>query len=91
MVDGQGRLIHRGQWVSLSPIHERMVGLLAEHFGDVVSNDELMRTAWPGDPPTLNAVRVHLNRIRHRIAPLGLEIRGVRLHGQIMEEKSALA
>jgi hypothetical protein len=84
-VDGQGRLLHRGRWVSLSPIDQQFAGLLVERFGRVVPYDELARSAWD-EPPTSNAVRVHLTRLRQRIAPLGLDIRVVRGVGVLLEE-----
>ncbi|MDQ6614793.1 MAG: helix-turn-helix domain-containing protein, partial [Actinomycetota bacterium] len=89
-LDGSGRLIHRRKWVSLSPIEERILGVLVDRFGTVVPDADLIDVGWSEDPPTLNALRVHLNRIRRRIAPLGLTVSGVRSHGQVLEEKSKL-
>ena len=86
-VDGQGRLLHRGRWVPLSPIDQHLAELLVERFGRVVLNEELARSGWD-EPPSTNAVRVHLSRLRHRIAPLGLEIRGVRGIGVLLEERA---
>jgi two-component system, OmpR family, response regulator len=84
--DGHGRLLHRGRWVSLSPINQRIAGLLVERFGQVVHIDEVARRAWD-EPPTSNAVRVHLSRLRHRIAPVGLDIRCMRGVGMLLEER----
>ena len=86
-VDGQGRLLHRGRWVSLSPIDQHLAELLVERFGRVVLKEELARHAWD-EPPSSNAVRVHLTRLRHRLAPLGLAIRGVRGVGVLLEERA---
>lgn len=85
-LDGQGRLLHGGRWVSLSPIDENVARLLVERFGQVVPSEELARIGWD-EPPTANAVRVHLTRLRRRIAPLGLHIRGVRGVGVLLEER----
>jgi len=84
-VDGEGRLLHRGRWVALSPIDQHFARLLVERFGRVVANEELAR-AWDR-PPKSNAVRVHLTRLRRRIAPLGLEIRRVRGVGVLLQER----
>jgi len=84
-VDGQGRLLHRGRWIALSPIDQHLARLLVDRFGKVVTNDELACAAWDS-PPTSNAVRVHLYRLRQRIAPLGLAIRGIRGVGVLLEE-----
>lgn len=85
-LDGNGRLIHRGRWVSLSPIEERIASAMVDRFGAVVPDADLIRMGWSSGAPTDNALRVHLNRLRRRIAPLGLTIRGVRRHGQVLEE-----
>lgn len=86
-VDGQGRLLHRGRWVSLSPIHQHLAELLVERFGRVVLNEELARSGWD-ELPSSNAVRVQLTRLRHRITPLGLDIRNVRGVGVLLEERA---
>lgn len=86
-VDGHGRLLHQGRWVSLSPIEQEFARLLVERFGAVVAADDLARSAWD-EPASPNAVRVHLTRLRHRIRPLGLDIRGVRGVGALLEERT---
>jgi len=86
-LDGRGRLIHRGKWVALSPIEERLVTSLVERFGTVVAAADMARMAWPDEKATANAFRVQLLRLRQRIAPLGLEIRGVRGRGLVLEER----
>lgn len=86
-VDGKGRLLHRGRWVSLSPIERDLTRLLVDRFGSVVTNEELARSAW-ASPASANAVRVHLSRLRQRIDPLGLDIHGVRGVGVLLEERS---
>lgn len=73
------------EWVGLSPVEERLIDPLTERFGAVVSRDVLMRSAWPGDPPSRNALDVHVLRLRRRIEPLGLEIRTVRSRGYVLQ------
>lgn len=53
----------------MSPIEERIVRDLVERLGEVVPNEDLIRTAWLVHAPTLNALHVHLNRLRRRIGP----------------------
>jgi len=84
-VDVHGRLLHRGRWVSLPPIDQRLLRLLVERFGAVVPTEELVRGAWD-EPPTPNALRVHLTRLRQRLAPLGLQLRNVYNTGVVLEE-----
>lgn len=84
--DARGRLTFNGDWVALSPIEERIVGVLAGRFGEVVSREELLSAGWPDDHPSDAALRVHLTRLRKEIAPLGLEIATVRGFGHVMQE-----
>ena len=91
-VDRSDRLFYGGQWVALSPIEARLAATLGRTFGAIVSPDELIQQAWPNgrDPasavtPTPSTLRVHLTRLRRRIEPLGLAIRGVRGKGLAME------
>jgi len=85
-VDEHGRLHHRARWVSPSPIEQRLVAVMVERFGAVVTTEELLARAWSEDPPTSNALRVHMTRLKKRIGPLGLTIRGVRPSGYVLEE-----
>jgi hypothetical protein len=85
--DDQGRLLHRGRWVALSPIEHRLVRELAIHFGTVVTGDQLARAAWPNGGASRGALRIHLSRLRRRIDPLGLEIGTVRSFGHVLEER----
>jgi len=86
--DERGRLTFNGDWVALSPIEERIVALLARHFGEVVSREELLAAGWPDEHPSDAALRVHLTRLRKEIAPLGLEIATVRGFGHVMQERA---
>ena len=86
--DERGRLTFQGEWVALSPIEERLVGVLAGHFGEVVSREELLAAGWEdGENPSDAALRVHLTRLRKEIAPLGLEIATVRGFGHVLQER----
>jgi DNA-binding response OmpR family regulator len=87
-IDEHGRLHLRGQWVPTSPIEQRLLDLLVERFGAVVPGDDLRDRAWPGQKPSGTALRVHMTRLKRRIAPLGLDIRGVRPASYVLEERS---
>ena len=90
-VDRDGRLFVGAEWVALSPTEGRLAGVLASSFGDVVTEADLGRGGWPaarpGDAPRWgpNTLRVHLTRLRRRVAPLGLEIRSIRSRGFVMQ------
>jgi DNA-binding response OmpR family regulator len=51
----------------------------------VVAEKDLLEQGWPGGNPSSNALRVHLHRLRRLIVPLGLEIRGVRGEGWVLQ------
>ncbi len=91
LVDENNRLLFSGQWVALSPIEARMAAVLVEQFGTVVSTQEICDRGWEGicepDKPSETALRVHLTRLRKRIAPLGLELRTVRLKGSVLQSR----
>jgi two-component system, OmpR family, response regulator len=89
-VDGHGRLVFRRSWVQLSPIHERLARRLLAADEGVVAESELLLEGWPGGDPSSNALRVHLHRLRRHIAPVGLEIRGVRGEGWVLQRIPAL-
>jgi DNA-binding response OmpR family regulator len=88
-VDDADRLIYRGQWVGLSPIEARLAESLGRRFRNLVSTTELMTRAWPGEEgtagPSESALRVHITRLRKRLAPIGLEVRSVRKQGLVMQ------
>jgi two-component system OmpR family response regulator len=86
-VDASGRLLFDDRWVALSPTEARIARVLAEHFEAVVPEAELGRRGWPGASWQANALRVHLTRLRRRLSPLGLEVRGVRGQGLVMQRR----
>ncbi len=81
-------MFYNGDWVALSPYENRLVGLLLERLGTVVAEQDLVDRVWLGAPPPSNSFRVHLTRVRRRIRPLGLEIRGVRNKGYVLQDAS---
>lgn len=87
-VKGDGRISYRGKWVALSGIEEAVAQILAQHLGEVVDGASIASAAWGGRRSTPNAIRVHVHRIRKRIAPLGLAVRTVPGHGWVMEAES---
>ena len=93
-IDEAGRLLYADGWVALSPIEARLAGLLAERFETIVSADALCDHGWADDGkrrPRSNALRVHLTRLRRRLAPLGLEVRSVRSKGFVLQPALAKA
>jgi two-component system OmpR family response regulator len=83
-LDGYGRLAFGDRWVELTPIEERLAEALIESFSTVVPGPALVARGWPGAPPSTNALRIHLHRLRRRIEPIGLEVRMLRGSGYLL-------
>ena len=78
--------LHAGsRWVALTPIESRLVKLLLERFGLVVSRGALVGAAWPKRKPTNNQLDLHMMRLRRRLEPLGLALRTVRARGYSLD------
>jgi DNA-binding response OmpR family regulator len=90
-VDASGRLLFRSAWVALSPTESRLASVLAENFEAIVPASELGRRGWPAGMWGNNALRVHVTRLRHRLAPLGLEVLAVRSQGFILQRSRSVA
>ena len=84
-VDAHYRFVFRDKWVTLSPIEARLASALAEDFNLITSQKTLLARGWPEGTPSLNALRVHLHRLRQRIRPLGLDLRAVRSQGWVLQ------
>ncbi len=85
-LDDHGQLERNGACVILSPLEHQIAAPLIEHFGDAVSDDVLIASAWHegGNEDTL---RVHVSRLRRRLAPVGLKIVSVRAYGYVMRDE----
>jgi two-component system, OmpR family, response regulator len=83
-LDAYGRLTYADRWVELTPIEERLAEALVERFATVVSGAVLAARGWPAAPPSANALRVHLHRLRRRVEPIGLEVRMLRGAGYLL-------
>jgi DNA-binding response OmpR family regulator len=90
-VDEHGRIAFRDRWSALSPTEARIAAVLCDRYCDVVSTDELRTLASPDDGrgrgPSPAAFRVHLHRLRQRIAGVGLEVVSVRNEGVILQPR----
>ena len=85
VVNEYGQLSHRGTTAFLSCIDERITKLLIANLGHAVPAEELAARVWTDDG-TNETLRVHISRLRRRIAPLGLTITNIRGHGYVMRE-----
>jgi len=83
-VNGDGRLVFDGKWVSLSRLEEALARVLCGQLGEVVSFEALVGSC-EGHTMSPNAIRVHIMRLRRRIQPLGLRVENVHGHGYVLE------
>jgi len=73
-IDEHGVLRQDNTLVLLSPYEQRIAEVLIENFGTIVSREVIERRLWNESDPSSIAMRVHISRLRKRIAPLGLRI-----------------
>ncbi|MER9331180.1 winged helix-turn-helix domain-containing protein [Mesorhizobium sp. M0488] len=81
-----------GTEISLGPIEFRLLRRLPENPGRVLSRDELIGAAWPGNVYVgARTVDVHISRLRKSIrhSAHGDVIRTVRLGGYALESQTA--
>lgn len=79
-----GRFFYRGRWVSLSPTEQGLMEVLISHLDQVVPQDTLAGSiAHRRLSPS--ALRVHLTRLRRRVAPLGIAVRSIRNRGYALD------
>jgi DNA-binding winged helix-turn-helix (wHTH) protein len=89
MIDDFGRLTHRGRSLFLSPLDQRLAQALVENFGAIVEEPELIKKVWP-EGARNQVLRVHVSRLRQRLAPLELTIKCVRNTGYLIAEAGTL-
>ena len=87
-IDADGVMRFRSHWVSLPPVEARIASALASRFGSVVRREVLTDAGWPDDPPSRNALDVHVLRLRRRLEPIELVIRTVRSRGYLLERSA---
>jgi DNA-binding response OmpR family regulator len=86
-----GRLTLGGAWVALSPVEARLAGALVRRFGLVVDRASLAAAGHPDGPSGRAALDTQIARLRRRLAPLGLEIRTIRLRGYLLQDSRQTA
>ena len=81
-LDEAGILRVDDAWVALTPIETRIMRVILDRAGTVVSRGELVNAGWPGEAS--RALDTNLQRLRSRIAHLGLRIVNIRRRGYIL-------
>lgn len=83
-LDDDGLLWRGLSWVALAPVEVRVLSHLMDNSHRVVGRMELINAGWPGEERGPRTLDVRLQRLRTRIAPLGLEIVSVRQRGFVL-------
>lgn len=79
-IDAHGLVTFRGRRAFLPPSDARVAEILVTHFDDAVPEDRLV-DELSADETAAGRLRVHISRLRKRLAPLGLEITAIRNFG----------
>ena len=84
-----GKILCRGRTVCLTPSERRLLTVMMQHLGKVVSRGAIEQHVWDcNHPSTPNATEQLVLRVRRalRNVPCGLEMRTVRGLGYVLEE-----
>jgi two-component system OmpR family response regulator len=79
-IDTHGLVTFRGRRVFLPPSDARVAEILLAFFDDAVPEERLVDEV-SADESAAGRLRVHISRLRKRLAPLGLEITAIRGFG----------
>lgn len=83
-IDEHGCLHVDDRWIAIPPIEARILVVLIEQFGAVVSTAELASRAWPDGLSSASQLRVRILRLRRRLGALELELDTVRGEGYVL-------
>jgi hypothetical protein len=86
-LDSHGQITFRGAVASMSPVEQVLAEQLVARFGHPVPEPDLLRAVWL-DGGRDETLRVHLSRLRHRLAPIGLEITNIRGYGYLLRPQT---
>lgn len=83
-IDEHGCLHVDDRWIAIPPIEARILNVLIDRFGSVVSTAELASGAWPDGLSSASQLRVRILRLRRRLDALELELDTVRGEGYVL-------
>jgi hypothetical protein len=83
-LDEDGLLWRGLSWVALAPVEIRLMAVFTENMHRVVKRSELVAAGWPDSTRGMRTLDTSIQRMRTRIAPLGLEIVNVRQRGFVL-------
>ena len=85
VIDDDGLLRRRDQWVALSPIEARLARAFLERPGQLLGRKTLGNAGWPEGVPNDRSVDSRIKTLRPRVAPLGLRIHTIRGRGYLAD------
>ncbi len=86
VLDEDGLLRFDGRWVAITDIQIPVVDLIVRNHGHLVRNAEIQAAyGSAGGSATSGAVRTLVQRLRSRVAAVGLRLHVVRSRGVILE------
>lgn len=92
VVDDGGLVRYRDRWVAVPVVQIPVAELFVEHFGELVTVEEIERTyAEAGAATSPAALKAALNRLARRLRPLGLALHRVRGRGHVLDVPDARA
>jgi len=86
-IDEHGCLHVDDRWIAIPPIEARILSVLIERFGTVVSTADLAAGAWPDGLSSASQLRVRILRLRRRLDALDLELDTVRGEGYVLQHR----
>ena len=86
-IDEHGCLHVDDRWIAIPPIEARILSVLIERFGTVVSTADLAAEAWPDGLSSASQLRVRILRLRRRLESLELELDTVRGEGYVLQHR----
>jgi hypothetical protein len=90
VLDDDGLLRYRGQWIAVPATQIPLVDLLVRNYQRVVRNDDL-RLAYQraGGSGTMTSLRSVISRVNRRFAELGLVLQVIRSRGVLLTNQPA--
>jgi len=82
-LDEHGELGYRDLIAYLSPAEQLLARVLVDRFGSAVPESELLAATGDRDGNE-QTLRVHVSRLRRRVAPMGLTVVSIRSYGYAM-------
>jgi DNA-binding response OmpR family regulator len=90
LLDDDGALVQRGeQTIALTPTERRLLDVLADHSGRVLSKTQILNAVWGIDERADNLVEINISSLRRKLEAAGPRlIHTVRGLGYVLAESS---